>query len=123
RAAATLAPNLVHSNRLPVFDCGRVGEEYSMAQEYILGRGLGRLTLRSVEHRQRALAPLVVFYAAAETLKALEYAHTKLGDNGRPLAIVHRDVSPSNILLSARGEVKLFCFGIRKAQGRVTTTP
>ncbi|HVU52745.1 MAG TPA: serine/threonine-protein kinase [Polyangia bacterium] len=119
---ANLASNLVHSNIIPVFDFGKVGEEYFMAQEYILGRDLGRLTLRSVERRQRALAPLVVFYAAAETLKALEYAHTKLGDNGRPLGIVHRDVSPSNVLLSARGEVKLFDFGIVKAEGRVTKT-
>jgi serine/threonine protein kinase len=119
---ANLASSLVHSNIIPVFDFGKVGEEYFMAQEYILGRDLARLTLRTVERHQRALSPLVVFYAAAETLKALEYAHTKLNDSGRPLGIVHRDVSPSNILLSARGEVKLFDFGIVKAEGRVTKT-
>jgi hypothetical protein len=119
---ANLASSLVHSNIIPVFDFGKVGEEYFMAQEYILGRDLARLTLRAVERHQRALSPLVVFYAAAETLKALEYAHAKLNDSGRPLGIVHRDVSPSNILLSARGEVKLFDFGIVKAEGRVTKT-
>ena len=64
----------------------------------------------------------MVLFAAAETLRALEYAHTKLGDDGRPMGIVHRDVSPSNILVSARGEVKLFDFGIVKAEGRVTKT-
>jgi hypothetical protein len=119
---ANLASTLVHSNIIPVFDFGKVGEEYFMAQEYILGRDLGRLTARVVEREGKPLAANVVLYAAFETLKALEYAHTKLGDSGRPLGIVHRDVSPSNILISARGEVKLFDFGIVKAEGRVTKT-
>jgi hypothetical protein len=119
---ANLGSTLVHSNIIPVFDFGKVGEEYFLAQEYILGRDLGRLTSRVVEREGHPLAPAVVLYALAETLKALEYAHTKLGDGGRPLGIVHRDVSPSNILVSARGEVKLFDFGIVKAEGRVTKT-
>ena len=79
-------------------------------------------TARTIERDGTPLAPPVVLFAAAETLQALEYAHTKLGDSGRPLGIVHRDVSPSNVLVSARGEVKLFDFGIVKAEGRVTKT-
>jgi len=119
---ANLGSTLVHSNIIPVFDFGKVGDEYFLAQEYILGRDLGRLAVRAIEKQQRALPPTTVLYAAAETLRALEYAHTKLGEGGRPMGIVHRDVSPSNILVSARGEVKLFDFGIVKAEGRVTKT-
>jgi hypothetical protein len=119
---ANLGSTLVHSNVIPVFDFGKVGEEYYLAQEYILGRDLGRVTMRMLERQQRPLPPATVLYVASETLLALEYAHSKLGDGGRPLGIVHRDVSPSNILVSARGEVKLFDFGIVKAEGRVTKT-
>ncbi|HVV50163.1 MAG TPA: serine/threonine-protein kinase, partial [Polyangia bacterium] len=119
---AKLGSTLVHSNVIPVFDFGKVGDEYYLAQEYILGRDMGRLTVRSLERLARPANLTTVLYVAAQTLLALEYAHGKLGDGGRPLGIVHRDVSPSNILLSARGEVKLFDFGIVKAEGRVTKT-
>jgi len=119
---ANLGSTLVHSNVIPVFDFGKVGDEFYLAQEYILGRDLGRVTARMMERQQRPIPPATVLYVASETLLALEYAHSKLGEGGRPMAIVHRDVSPSNILVSARGEVKLFDFGIVKAEGRVTKT-
>jgi len=119
---ANLGSTLVHSNIIPVFDFGKVGDEYFLAQEYILGRDLGRMTARMVERHGKPLPYPVVLHVAHETLKALEYAHTKLGDGGKPLGIVHRDVSPNNVLVSARGEVKLFDFGIVKAEGRVTKT-
>ena len=119
---ANLAASLVHTNIVPVFDFGKLGDEYYMAQEYILGRDLGRVNRRALEAEQKPLPLNQVFYAAHETLKALDYAHGKTGQDGKPMNLVHRDVSPNNILVSARGEVKLFDFGIAKAAGRITQT-
>src|SRR5581483_8620315 len=100
---ANLASSLVHSNIIPVFDFGKLGDEYFMATEYILGRDLGRITRQMAEKEKQHLPVRAVLHVAHETLKALEYAHTKTGEGGKPLGIVHRDVSPNNILVSARG--------------------
>jgi eukaryotic-like serine/threonine-protein kinase len=78
---------------------------------------MGRLTRRMVERKERPLSPAAVLHVAHEVLRALEYAHGKRDGSGVPLEIVHRDVSPENILVSARGEVKLLDFGIAKVKG------
>jgi hypothetical protein len=119
---ANLASSLVHTNIVPVFDFGKVGDEYFLAQEYIVGRDLGRLNRRALERESKPLPLPQIFYVAHETLRALDYAHGRIGPDGKPLQLVHRDVSPNNILVSGRGEVKLFDFGIAKAQGRITQT-
>jgi len=119
---ANSASSLVHSNIVPVLDFGKVGDEYFLATEYILGRDLTHLTGRCVQKAEKGMPVAATLFAAHEVLRALEYAHTKTGDDSKPLGIVHRDVSPSNVLVSARGEVKLFDFGIVKAEGRVTRT-
>src|SRR3954470_18742489 len=120
---AKLASGLVHSNIIPVYDFGKLGDEYYMAQEYVLGRDLRRLVNGSIKADQKPLDPRLAVYIAREALRALEYAHTRSTDEGRPMGIVHRDVSPNNILASARGEVKLFDFGIAKAEeGRLHQT-
>jgi tRNA A-37 threonylcarbamoyl transferase component Bud32 len=119
---ARLGASLVHSNIVPVFDFGRDEEGYFIAQEYILGRDLDALIQASKTRRGRALEPAVVMMVAGEALKALSYAHTRNDDQGRPLGLVHRDVSPNNLMVSARGEVKLLDFGIVKSEQRLTKT-
>ncbi|MDP1823441.1 MAG: serine/threonine-protein kinase [Archangium sp.] len=119
---ARLGASLVHSNIIPVFDFGRDAEGYYLAQEYILGRDVDALITASREQRQRALEPEVVLYIAQEALKALGYAHTRANDAGKAMGLVHRDVSPNNLMVSARGEVKLLDFGIVKSDDRTTRT-
>jgi len=119
---ARLGASLIHSNVVPVYDFGQVEGEYYMASEYILGRDLDTVVRRSFELEGAPLEPATVFFVAQEVLKALGYAHTRQDSEGQPLGIVHRDVSPMNVLGSARGEVKLLDFGIAKSAHRSTHT-
>jgi tRNA A-37 threonylcarbamoyl transferase component Bud32 len=119
---ARLQAQLVHSNIVPVFDFGRVGEEYFLALEYIHGRDLEKLLQRHIQVFNRPLDMRVVAYLIHEVLEALAYAHSKRDQTGRPLEIVHRDISPANVLISYQGEVKLTDFGIVKAGQRVSQT-
>ncbi len=119
---ARMQASLVHSNIVPVFDFGRVGSEYFMTQEYIVGRDLTRLVAGRYDHCQLPLDPRFAYYVAHETLQALQFAHDKRDKDGQPLGIVHRDVSPGNIIVSAQGEVKLADFGVVKSNRRVTKT-
>jgi hypothetical protein len=119
---ARLGASLVHSNVVPVFDFGRDADGYYMAQEYILGRDVDAVVQASMKKRGRPLEAPLVLAIAAEALKALSYAHAKTDDSGKPLGLVHRDVSPNNLMLTARGEVKLLDFGIVKGEHRLTKT-
>jgi hypothetical protein len=112
---AKLGSTLVHSNIVPVFDFGRVGDGYFIAQEYIVGRNVAQLCDRNMERLGEPLDVATVFYIAHETLQGLGYAHDKTNEDGEPLELVHRDVSPGNIVVSRIGEVKLIDFGIVKA--------
>jgi hypothetical protein len=119
---ARLQAGLVHSNIVPVFDFGKAGDEYFLALEYIHGRDVGQIVQRHLEMFNQPLPMPIAFYIAHEVMEALAFAHSQIGKDGTPLDIVHRDVSPGNVLVSYRGEVKLTDFGIAKAERRVSRT-
>lgn len=119
---ANLASTLVHPNVVPVFDFGEAGGSYFLAEEYIVGRDLGRVTTRLRDLGEPLLPPAAILHLANEILHGLAYAHDKRDEGGRPLGLVHRDVTPANVIISERGEVKLLDFGIMKAKQRVSQT-
>ncbi len=119
---AKLGSVLTHPNIVPVFDFGKVGDEYFMAEELVLGRDVARLLQRHVEATGRPLSERAMMTIAHEVLEALAYAHGQFGPDGKPLGLVHRDISPGNVMVTPRGDVKLFDFGIVKATGRVSRT-
>ncbi len=115
---ASITVALSQANIVQVFDLGRSGDNYFMAMEYVHGLNLARLQKRAQAGALQLPVELCC-YTVAEAAKGLDYAHRRRGADGQPLGIVHRDVSPQNILLSAEGEVKVADFGVAKALGMV----
>jgi serine/threonine-protein kinase len=119
---AHIAMSLNHSNIVQVLDLGTWGGRYFLILELVDGWDLNHVMHRSTLTNV-ALPPELALYITAEVCRALAYAHNKRRD-GKALGIVHRDVSPHNILISDQGEVKLTDFGIATAYGkREKTTP
>ncbi|MCK5800616.1 MAG: serine/threonine protein kinase, partial [Deltaproteobacteria bacterium] len=119
---AKLSLYLDHANIVHVFDIGRSGETYFIVMEYVHGPNL-----RSVNESMRRLGQLIkieeAIFMMMEVCKGLGYAHDMVSpEDGQSLKIVHRDVSPPNILLSRNGEVKLVDFGLAKAASQVEQT-
>ncbi|WP_437813426.1 serine/threonine-protein kinase [Sorangium sp. So ce1078] len=122
---AKLAVRLSHANIVQVFDLGRVDHpngdptSYFIAMEYVPGLDLATLIARC--RRSKRPIPLgMAVFMTAEIAKALDHAHRRRDEQSRPLGIVHRDISPQNILLSWEGEVKVTDFGIAKATQSMT---
>jgi len=112
---AKLASVLNHVNIVQIFELGRVGTQYFISMEYIDGRDIRRI----LRHARRISGPPPIHVTVGLLLQlceALDYAHHKVDDTGHPMGLVHRDVSPSNVLVTSAGQVKVIDFGIAKAQ-------
>ncbi|MFI5305742.1 MAG: protein kinase [Polyangiales bacterium] len=112
---AKIAVTLSHANIVQVFDLGHAEGTYFIAMEYVAGMDLAAM-LKRANKAKRPLAPELAVYVISELAKGLDYLHRRRDAELRPLNIVHRDVSPQNVLLSFEGEVKLTDFGIAKAR-------
>ena len=118
---ARLAAQLNHGNIVQIYELGRHEEQLYIAMELVNGHDL-RATTKRARKLGKRLGVGFVAYIVSKAAEALDYAHNKLSLEGTPLLLVHRDVSPQNILVSYDGEVKVVDFGIAKAAHRATET-
>jgi len=120
---ARISVGLNHGNIVQVFDFGQVDGEYFLAMELVEGQPLSSVLKRAHSLGLPKLPPPLAVLIAIEMCKGLHHAHTRNDETGRPLGLIHRDISPDNVLVSYEGEVKIADFGIAKAQlaGRPVT--
>jgi TonB family protein len=118
---AKLAAQLNHNNIIHIYDLGKVDRSHYIAMEYIEGRDL-RSILEKCRERDVKMPIELALYTTNLLASALDYAHKKRDFDNRALGLVHRDVSPQNVLISFDGDVKLCDFGIAKAASKATQT-
>ncbi len=116
-----LASRLTHANVVQILDLGRLGPDYFIAMEYVEGPDL-REVLRKAQSTGFQIPAPIAAHILWQVSRGLAYAHEKRDNRGLPLGIVHRDVSPANVLLSWEGQVKLTDFGIAKANRKLSVT-
>ena len=119
-AEAKILSQLRHRNIVQIFDVG-LGDDgqYFLVMEFVDGIDLGDIQ-GALEGRRKRLPLDLVLHVAAEVCEALEHAHTALAPDGKPMRLVHRDVAPSNVLVSRHGEVKLTDFGLARRPEEIT---
>jgi serine/threonine protein kinase len=118
---ARVAARLNHPRIVQIYDLGKEGDSYYIAMEYIRGQDLRKIIKRAQSLREPV--PLgIAIRILVGVLEGLDHAHRQTDENGRPIHLVHRDVSPQNILVSYEGDVKLVDFGIAKASTQIYQT-
>jgi serine/threonine protein kinase len=118
---AKLTVLLNHPNIVGVHDLARQGDEYYIAMEYVPGVTVGYI-LEETRKRGTMLPPEVAVHIVMQVLRGLNYAHNLPMPNGEHLSILHRDITPQNILVTQQGYVKITDFGIAKAANEISTT-
>ncbi|HEU4731831.1 MAG TPA: serine/threonine-protein kinase, partial [Kofleriaceae bacterium] len=118
---ARIATTLRHPNVVEVYEFGEDGDQYYIAMEYLHGHDLRRV-LSEMAKQQIPIRLGQALAIASGVCRGLDYTHERTNDNGELLGIVHRDVSPHNVLLTYSGRVKLVDFGIAKASGQLGRT-
>ncbi|KFE66789.1 serine/threonine-protein kinase [Hyalangium minutum] len=113
---ARISATLSHGNIAQVYDFGRVDGDYFLAMEYVDGQPLHRFFKRAIRTGLPSFPIPIAVFIATELCRGLHYAHTRRDSNGKPLGIVHRDISPDNVIVSYEGQVKIVDFGIAKAR-------
>ncbi len=118
---AKLAAQLQHPNIIHIYDLGKIERSYYIAMEYIDGKDL-RSILRMLDEKKSRLPLGLALFIASRLAAALDYAHRKKDLQGKAMALVHRDISPQNVLISFDGDIKLCDFGIAKATSKASHT-
>ena len=113
---ARITVQLHHENIVQVHELGRESGQYYIAMEYVSGRDM-RQVLDAMKSVGLTIPVSTAAYIASSVAEGLDYAHHKADTNGNNLNLIHRDVSPQNILVSYDGAVKITDFGIAKAEG------
>lgn len=116
-----LVVGLNHGNIAQVFDMGQVDGQYYIAMEHVDGCDLREL-VRALRITNKTVPFGLVLYIIAQVSDGLAYAHTRTDERGEPLGIIHRDISPSNIMVSRHGAVKLVDFGVAKARSKLSNS-
>jgi TonB family protein len=118
---AKLAAQLNHNNIIHIYDLGKIQSSYYIAMEYIDGHDL-KTILKRGEERDTPMTVEIALFVASKIAAALDYAHRKHDFEGKEMGLVHRDVSPQNVLISQEGDIKLCDFGIAKAASKASHT-
>ncbi|MFH1829529.1 MAG: serine/threonine-protein kinase [Pseudomonadota bacterium] len=118
---ANVLCHLAHQCIVQVYELGCEDGHYFIAMEYVDGIDCARLLTRAIRD-EAPLPPIAALFIISQVLTALEFAHRTKDERGHPINLVHRDISPSNILLSWNGEVKVTDFGIAKGAHRTQLT-